>query len=443
MFVLPSIAFVLTIGSVLATDVLLPISTSKPDSSFYQYINHPRPPQRLNLSSSRPLHTNKFYANAILGSGFNPIITHPFIVLLNTEAPYGATISMTESLQLGPNIDQSRVKYFFNHIIRNIQVSATEFTSYNAELIEVDDPGFSATFRFRQPGSQATITMPVVRGMAYVTYEFNSATPKISTVHAVLSVNGQSTQSQYTGKKFEVVLNNGQTWWIYALNGDITLTYRDNQLIGTGPITNVLRFTKKQSDNIANNVLDTHASVYPTGCQLKADVDGLSGSYTFLWRRKGDITKTLLHFGFEHHRQVLDNGAVSSTTVQAQSASKGVMVGYLGNVWIMKEPSLSNMSYLAPRAPASQYEDAILSQLKKDIPAGANLVVSDYYFTGKEFHKYALLCLLADYYRETSLREQCLIKLEAGFDVLLKGQNGNALRYDTTWSGLISSSGLG
>jgi endoglucanase Acf2 len=69
--------------------------------------------------------------------------------------------------------------------------------------------------------------------------------------------------------------------------------------------------------------------------------------------------------------------------------------------------------------------------------------VTDYYFTGKEFHKYALLCLLADYYRETTLREQCIRTLETAFDVLLAGRNSNALRYDTTWSGLVSSSGLG
>ena len=439
---LRSICLLITLSTVTGVDVLGPISTQALSSSLYPNIVHPKQPQRLNLPSKRALHTNKFYTNAILGSGENPVITHPFVLLFNVQTPYGVSISQTESLAFGPQIDSTRVKYFINNILKNIQVSATEFTAHNMEVIDADEPGFSLTVRMRQANSPASITMPIVRGMAYVTLEFNAATPRIATVHAILSVNGQ-TSGRLTGRRFEIVLNNGQTWLLYALSNDLTLELRDNQLVGIQAITGVLRLTKKQSDGYANSLLDSHASVYPTGCQLRAAVTGSTGSYTFLWQRKGDITNNLLHYTFAHHRQVLSPASATATSVQAQSASKGTMVAYLGNVWLMNENSLSNMSFLAPRAPAPQYEDSIVAQLKRDIAAGANLVVTDYYFTGKEFHKYALLCLLADYYRETPLREQCLRTLENAFDVLLTGKNGNALRYDTTWSGLVSSSGLG
>ncbi|CAF0928792.1 unnamed protein product [Adineta ricciae] len=430
-----------TISLSTSIDVLVPISTQKPDTSLYTNIVHPRQPQRLNLASKRPLHTNKFYTNPILGSGENPIIAQPYVLLVNPSSPFGVSISCTEQLALGPQIDSTRVKYFINVILKNMQVSATEFTARNFEVINVDDPGFSFTLKMFQQGSQASITMPIVRGMAYVTFEYNSATPKISTVHAILSVNGQSS-GKITGKRFEVSLNNGQTWIIYALNGDITLELRDNQLFGTQAITNVLRLTKKQGDSYANSLLDSHAAVYPTGCQLKADVTDSKGTYTFLWERKGDITKTLLHYTFAHHRQVMTSGSATGTSVLTKSASKGPMVGYVGNVWIMEENSLSTMGFLAPRAPAAQYEDRIVAQLIKDINAGVSLAVTDYYFTGKAFHKYALLCLLADYYRETSLRTECIRKLQEGFDVLLQGKNSNALKYDTTWYGLVSAAGL-
>lgn len=442
MFLIRNLCLLITVNVVASVDVLLPISTVAPDSSFYANIVHPRQPSRLNLGPKRALHTNKFYTNAILGTGENPVITHPYVLLLNKDAPYGLSISLTEALNFGPQIDGTRVKYFINNILKNLQVSATEFTAQNSEVIDVDDPGFALTMRLRQQNSAATITMPIVRGMAYVTFEFNAATPRISTVHAILSVNGQ-TSGTLTGKRFEIVLNNGQSWIVYALNGDVTLDVRGNQLVGTQAITNVLRVAKKQSDAFANSVLDSHVSVYPTGCQLRADVAGSSGSYTFLWNRKGDLTKTLLHYTLAHHRQSLSGGSATSTNIQAQSPTKGTMIAYLGNVWVLAESSLSTMNFLAPRAPAPQYENHIVAQLKKDIAAGANLGVSDYYFTGKEFHKYALLCLLADYYRETTLREQCIRTLETGFDVLLAGRNSNALKYDTTWSGLVSSSGLG
>ncbi|UJR31943.1 hypothetical protein I4U23_019416 [Adineta vaga] len=422
-------------------DVLLPISTTKPDSTFYPNVVHPRQPQRLNLGNKQALHTNKFYTNPILGSGENPILVHPFVLLMNPSSPFGVSISCTEQLALGPQIDSTRVKYFINVILKNMQVSATEFTAQNFEVIDVDDPGFSFTLKMRQQGSQSSITMPVVRGMAYVTFEFNSATPKISTAHAILSVNGQSS-GRITSKRFEAVLNNGQTWIIYALNGEITLEFRDNQLFGTQAITNVLRVTKKQSDAYANSLLDSHASVYPTGCQLRADVTGSKGTYTFLWQRKGDLSKTLLHYALAHHRQVISSSSATATSVQSKSSSKGPMVGYTGNTWLMEENSLSTMGFLAAHPPAPQYENYIVTQLIKDINDGVNLGVTDYYFTGKAFHKYALLCLLADYYRETTLLDQCIKKLEAGFDVLITGKNGNALKYDTTWYGLVSAAGL-
>jgi endo-1,3(4)-beta-glucanase len=431
----------ITISIVASVDVLLPISTRPPDASFYPNIVHPRQPQRLGLPNKRALHTNKFYTNPLLGPGDNPIITHPFVILMNTASPYGVSISSTEQLAFGPQIDSTRVKYFINVILKNMQVSATEFSAQNFEVIDVDDPGFSLTLRMRQQSSQASITMPVVRGMTYVTFEFNSATPRISTAHAILSVNGQ-TSGRISGKRFEIALNNGQTWFLYTLNGDISLELRDNQLFGTEAVTNVLRLTKKQSDSFANSLLDSHVSVYPTGCQLRADVTGTKGTYTFLWQRKGDLTKSLLHYTFAHHRQSISTSSATSTSVQAQSASKGTMIGYVGNAWILNEDSLSTMGFLAPRAPAPQYEDYIVAQLRTDITAGVNLGVTDYYFTGKAFHKFALLCLLADYYRETTLRDQCIKTLENGFDVLITGKNGNALRYDTTWSGLVSAAGL-
>jgi endo-1,3(4)-beta-glucanase len=442
MILLRSLSFlVITISAVASIDVLLPLSTTTPNSSFYQNIVHPRQPQRLSLSNKRALHTNKFYSNAILGTGENPVITHPFVILMSAKTPFGATVSFTEQMSLGSQIDSTRVKYFINSILENMRVSATEFTGQNFQVTDVDDPGFSLTIKMSQPGSQATVTMPVVRGMAYVTFEFNAATPRLSTVHSILSVNSQ-TSGRVTGKRFEISLNNGQIWILYALNGDITLEFRDKQLFGTQAITNVLRLTKKQSDTYANSLFDSHASVYPTGCQLRADVNGLKGTYTFVWQRKGDISTTLLHYGLQHHRQSITTASATATPVLAQSPTKGPMVGYLGNIWVLAEDSLSSMSFLAPRAPAPQFENHIVAQLISDINTGVNLGVSDYYFTGKAFHKYALLCLLADYYKETTLRAKCIQTLESAFDVLLTARNPNALRYDTTWFGLVSASGL-
>lgn len=434
--------FVSLLSEITCMDVLVPLSKMTPDPILYHHIIHPRQPQRLNLTKQFPLHTNKFYINAILGSnGDNPLLTHPYIILMNKDLPYGVSISLTEELSYGPQIDNTRVRYFMNRIERNIQISALEFSSQTFEVIDVDEPGFACTIKMYQKNSLATITMPLTRGMAYVTFEFVSATPHISTIHSIISVNGQNS-GNITASRFEIVLNNGQTWLLYCLNDDITLYFSGNQLIGEKSVTNVLRLAKKQTDVIANAVLDAHVAIYPVGCQLQADVVGFQGSYMFNWRLKGDLNKTLLHFTFPHHRQILSFINSQITNVQAMSASKGLMIGYVGNTWILTETSLTNMGFLAPRPPSSQYNDVIIAQLKKDLGVETNLTLDDYYFSGKEFHKYVLLCLLAEYYQETVHLNRCLRILKTGFDVLIARKNANALRYDTTWSGLVSSAGL-
>jgi len=432
-----SIPFLLPIRSVQSTDVLVPISILPPNASFYPNIIHPRLPQRLNLANKQPVHTNKFYTNALLGQGNNPMLVHPYILLMNATAPYGVSISCTESLIFGPQIDETRVKYFINIILKNLQVTAKEFSSQNFQVINVDNLGLSLTIKMFDTNSPASITMPIVRGMAYVTFEFNSATAQITTEHAILSINNQ-TSGQVTGQRFEIVLNNNQTWILYTLNGDITLQFQNNQLISTQPITNTLRFAKKQSNSNANTILDSHASVYPIGCQLQADVIGQEGTYTFNWQRKGDLSNTLLHYTFAHHRAVLSN-----VTIETRASTKGPMIAYLGNTWTLIEDSLSTMNFLPPRAPASQYNDYIIAQIQTDIAAGVNLNISDYYYSGKAFHKYALLCLLTEYYNLTTLKNECIQTIESAFSVLLRGQNANALKYDTTWFGLVSSAGLG
>ena len=50
---------------------------------------------------------------------------------------------------------------------------------------------------------------PIVRGMPYVTVMYSGLTPVMSFGHAILSFDG-------SGKRYEVTLNNEQTWVIYA-----------------------------------------------------------------------------------------------------------------------------------------------------------------------------------------------------------------------------------
>ncbi|CAF4872354.1 unnamed protein product [Rotaria sp. Silwood1] len=174
---------------------------------------------------------------------------------MNKDLPYAVSISLTEEWSYGPQIDSTRVKYFVNRIVKNIQMSALEIPSQSFEVSDVDEPGFACTIKMYQQNSPAIITMPLIRGMAYATFEFVSATPRISTIHSMLTVNGR-VSGNMTGKRFEIALNNNQTWLLYAIDSDITLNFNENQFVGIEPVTNVLHLAKKQAEASASAVLD-------------------------------------------------------------------------------------------------------------------------------------------------------------------------------------------
>ena len=54
--------------------------------------------------------------------------------------------------------------------------------------------------------------------MPYLTTVYTGLTPEVSTIHAILSINGASPNASITDSRFELVLNNGQTWCCTRLN---------------------------------------------------------------------------------------------------------------------------------------------------------------------------------------------------------------------------------
>ncbi|CAF3698040.1 unnamed protein product [Rotaria sp. Silwood1] len=172
MFLLRSLTILIAISTVISIDVLVPISTTRPDSTFYPNIVHPRQPQRLKLSQKRPLHTNKFYTNPLLGPGSNPIITHPFVLFMNLESPYGISISCTEQLSFGPHIDivslyiydtirdrSSSISLLFNqHQFTNLQscifMSVNPSTKLENVIKQVESLNRLISFAIKQPNDK-------------------------------------------------------------------------------------------------------------------------------------------------------------------------------------------------------------------------------------------------------------------------------------------------
>ena len=164
-----------------------------------------------------------------------------------------------------------------------------------------------------------------------------------------------------------------------------------------------------------------------------------------------------------HHAETLVNGTGAATEGSAALLPagelayltlKGVAKGVVGSVWELEEP-LSTMGFFAPQpledCPASWIE-SLASALEEDMTveeSGTNpeghLVDPkwiDPYGFGKAVARVARLALIAEELGQEDQEKAALEAVEEALGPWFEGTNDDALVYDKTWGGIISSDGI-
>jgi endo-1,3(4)-beta-glucanase len=163
----------------------------------------------------------------------------------------------------------------------------------------------------------SSLTIPFVRGMAYATGLYYNLTPKITSAHAIININGQGSQPgrSVTGTKFKIGLNNGQTWLLYAEKSLTLSQTQGNILQATAPFTGYLRLAVLPAAN-AESMLDNYADAVPmnatvsfqsasmgaprSGASSTTEVFDL-GRMVFNFKKYGNQQKPLLMYALPHH----------------------------------------------------------------------------------------------------------------------------------------------
>merc|ERR1719491_81284 len=141
--------------------------------------------------------------------------------------------------------------------------------------------------------------------MAYVTIFYNNMVPTISTIHAILNVNGQSFSpgTEFSGQKFDFGMNNGQKWNLYT-SLPITIIFTVQGITFKQSFTGSLRVAINTGPSVAT-ILDQHANKIPIGGNVKAQTSGNEALMTFDFKTTGE--GTLLMFAMPHHQQIIDS----------------------------------------------------------------------------------------------------------------------------------------
>ncbi len=395
-----------------------PLSMQPPP---FESTTHPLLPSARWGGRGAPLPTNVAWSNVFVGSGEQRINMLPYHLRAQlqglaigrpglTVAERSITTSAEVSLRLGA------VESF----------TASRIVNYGLFSVSLEWQAGAGTLR-AQP----------IYGSPYVTARYAGLRPRITTGGpAILSVNGASS-SPVAGRRFELLLNNGKRWILYA-DAEVTLEWNTTSLTATGSFTGRLRAALVPGNGDASE-LDAYANVVVTGVSLAANITGDDARLTFNWQTDG--AQPPLIMAMPHHQDRL----VAASFGQLRYGTLfGEMRAVVGPVWELSYP-LSGIEWEAPTAidPASRGElEAALATDSNYVPDPL-VVDGDPYFGGKQLAKLARLIQIARALGQDSTVDTLVERLRPLSTAWLEGTNSNPLLYDATWGGIISTNGRG
>lgn len=431
------------------------------------------PPQNLkeSLIFTRAIPTNKWWTNMI-GQAANPstspMYSHPFRLVFNhfLDRDFGLHVCYSSDYRVFlDNYVNGVPKGYFHESGSDMIFSAADFaTAPHLEIVDWDDLGLGVTIELTADNG-GVMSTKLVEGMAFLTAQYIGLVPRITTIHAILTVNGNNFDPinpvSYTGTKFVVTLSKGQKWVIYAsetitlVSNVLTIDGVDSHsLVAPTFVNDVTLRVALLPEGVDEGIYDIYSRCIVAGGSLEIFS---SSSYSIMWHTEGDCSNGLLHLGFPHHDDVLDQEGVTDTGVVLMSATRGAMRGWATpngatTRWTMHEVDYIPVDgFFAPRGPDPSLIESfgVLGILEAEIAADFVLDGMSYYFTGKAAQKYATMCLLAtdvivnpSYPDDPSLANSCVAKLQAAFDTFLRNQLAYPLAYDKVFFGITSSEGF-
>lgn len=291
-------------------NIFTPIATTAPPSTFPRRNSHPvSKPPLAGAERGRPIQTNKFYVNMMLGNRSNPVFTFPYEVWWSNQkdAPWGLGIDHREPEQrvFGPAEAPSGANQWYSNpiLIRSLQLGATEFTHAASTLEMSNLGGMSVDTTFYADPSVSTSTgkmaVTLCQGMGFVSATYSGLTPVLDSAVLVRSL------SEIGGfapgaLKYRIVLENDSVWNLYSFPaaGSLPLdlnVVNNGHLEATRKFTGLIQVAKiSKMAAAAEAVIDAAAGGWCKSASVAASISGSTGRYQFNFERRGSGTSGLV-----------------------------------------------------------------------------------------------------------------------------------------------------
>jgi len=396
-----------------------PIATTQPP--FDTIVHSQAPASFFTYSSNKPMPTNIWWEDLLVGDGQKTIYSAPYAQRM---LPKGMHVSYPgRTLQPNYTLLNAEVKNF--SLEMNEAVTSRAVTDYS---------DFGVRVVYSTAGGNMTLN--VVRGMAFNSAIYSTATPLLNTIQAIITVNGQNTGINVTGTKFKFALNNGQTWVLYA-SSTLTLSVGGSSVTATAPFTGSLQLAVL-TDAAQEAVYDASAINVLTSGNIDATYSGNASTMTFSWTA---TTGSPLVFTLPHHQDILQSASYTALSLRGM---KGTMRAIKATSWTMIE-TLTTMSWDSPTpidpTKIAEIQAALTSEKSYD-PNYNEVFDQEYgvdpYFGGKKASKQARMALIAHQIGDTGARDQILASMKTGLTSWFNGTFNNDLVYDSRWKGVIT-----
>lgn len=417
-----------------------PIDTRPLPPQFLSRPDHPVP--RTGIRTKGPLQTNKFYSNLFLGNQQDPVFTFPYSISwvdgTGVSGSHGLACTHIEEKQrqFGPPAFNVSASYYINPIgIQSMIVSARELGN-GTKLIVDSMTAFSARASLSSSESvEPSVSFPLVQGMAYITAQYNGATPLLQTGIFFLNVTRSTKKPKQNVTKYSFVLEDGTTWRVYGYKtkgDDLDLQVLNNGVaMSSKPFYGILQVAKEGvpgQQNETNTVLDDGAGIYPVTMDISGTVTGSQGSYSFEYEKDGHPEGELLMFALPHHVESFDAAtrAKQQKGMSLITTTKGNAVLVKGARWTMLEPTMPTNLGFEPFHASKGAMGNLSDSTKQTIHAAASKEIlqdmiaatdlNSMYWSGKALAKYAsMLYVINDMLGDTKLAQTGLGQLKTAF----------------------------
>lgn len=433
------------------------ISTSPPLDLFPRREHPARPPT---TNDGKPIPTNKFYTNILIGDQRLPTWTQPYSLWWsNADNFHGMAVSHVtrEQFVYGPDPNAATTQYYFCPVgIQSIVFSSTAFNSGVSRLEIGECSDFSCKVNLLANDNSRKLTMYLVQGMGTITGIYNGLTPRICSQVGFASVNKVNSPLSNV-LKYELKLFNNVRWLMYVIipQGHATPSFSlsDNNHLVSNIECKGCAIQIASSPQGTADYYDNCAGTYVTSAKLTGEItdDGNRGTYRIKYSING--SRKPLVFAAPHHvASFASEMGSKKTPVQLDSTNMGKLTACIGTDVVMTETLPTFIGF----SPYSSFKSAdknitndqknLITQvatreLDGDVVNESNL--NSMYFSGKKLDKYAQIVFTCKYIlNNDTLARKGLAKLKQAFERFSNNRQQNPLVYETTWRGLISVAGL-